>query len=640
MTSSSGADRRRGAQVSLGADPIEGESLPGFVMRLARRQRMTDAGRLTGMVGLRQPGSSVVACDLGELSRRAGTQVAALEAIAYRPAIRPGHNAFLGGVINREFIDISRRRACPRCLGESPHHRAVWDCALVTACPDHLVRLLDGCPRCPRHLGWRRPNLVRCACRADLTAFTGLPVSAQEAEATGDVVALISRQHVPWLGGRLAACDRADLLRLLMCLGMFLTDWRRERRIETLVAAGPDSVARVVLAGLDALKRWPEPLQAYLADQRIRAGQRRGRYGARKTLGAFYDWLTLMEDGEVRAVLAEAARDFIQRDPQLAHRVHRSRLLSLSDPAPGGVLALADAARCMGRSGETVKRMMTAGMLPTAASEGRGVPMALDGKAVEALGSQLRRAVPLVEAARLLGISRARARRLAEAGLIRPVQRAVAGGWAHWAFDPVEIEGFLERLSAGTSGLTSSTRTVGFNHVAEALRRRGVALERMVHLILDGDLAVLGHAKSAGFGGDHRAIPASPQEMVGLKRLRFDPAIVRNLCRGLENGPVMTIEAAAEQLGLKWQVAAHLVRAGLLDAVDGGVVPASVERFAADYVTGATLARERRTSPRSLARKLAEQGIFPVVGPRIDGSRQNVYRRDSMHCVKTRGGEG
>ena len=87
-----------------------------------------------------------------------------------------------------------------------------------------------------------------------------------------------------------------------------------------------------------------------------------------------------------------------------------------------------------------------------------------------------------------------------------------------------------------------------FNHVAEAFQHRGVALERMVHLILDGDLAVLGHVKSDGSCKSHRAIPASPKEMVGLKRLRFDAASVRNLCRGLENGPVMTIEAAAEQL--------------------------------------------------------------------------------------------
>ncbi|MBV8458441.1 MAG: helix-turn-helix domain-containing protein [Acetobacteraceae bacterium] len=268
----------------------------------------------------------------------------------------------------------------------------------------------------------------------------------------------------------------------------------------------------------------------------------------------------------------------------------------------------------MGRSGETVKRMMAAGMLPTAASEGRGVPMVLAGEAVDALASRLRRAVPLVEAARLLGISRARARHLAKAGLIRPVQRAASGSWAQWAFDPVEIEDFLKRLAMGVSGPTSCTDTVGFNHVAEAFRRRGVPLDRMVRLILDGDLNVLGI--------DQRAI--------GLKRLRFDPASVRRVCRAFENGPTMAIEVAAERLGLKWQVAAHLVHAGLLEARNGRVTRASVERFDVEHVTGAALARERRTSPRSLARKLAAQGILPVVGPGIDGSRQNVYRREEI----------
>ena len=46
------------------------------------------------MVGLRQPGSAVVSCDLGTLAGRAGTRVAALDAIAYRPAARLGHNVF------------------------------------------------------------------------------------------------------------------------------------------------------------------------------------------------------------------------------------------------------------------------------------------------------------------------------------------------------------------------------------------------------------------------------------------------------------------------------------------------------------------------------------------------------------------
>ena len=432
-----------------------------------------------------------------------------------------------------------------------------------------------------------------------------------------DLVSLVGSRQVPWMDDRLAECDRADLVRLLMCLGMFLTDWRRERRIETLVSMGADGVAQVLLAGLNALKRWPEPVHAYLGEQRLLAGQRRGRYGARKTLGAFYDWMTLMEPGSVKTVVAEAVRDFVERDPQLARRVHRSRLVG-SDGVPGRVLGLTDAAQRVGRSGETVKRMMATGMLPTAISEGRGVPMALDGEAVEVLAARLRDAVPLTGLARMLGVSRARTRCLVEAGLIRPVQRAGAAGWAQWAFEAAEIRSFLDRLAPGEPAPTTPSQTAGLDYVAEVLRRRGITLDRMMALILDGSLGVVGVDANA----------------TGLKQLRFDPVLVRVLCRGLEIGPTMTIEAAAEQLGLKWQVAAHLVRAGHIEAVHGGkVAVASVEAFGKNYVTGASLARERRTSPRSLARKLADQGILPVVGPEIDGSRQNIYRRGDLNLT-------
>lgn len=56
------------------------------------------------------------------------------------------------------------------------------------------------------------------------------------------------------------------------------------------------------------------------------------------------------------------------------------------------------------------------------------------------------------------------------------------------------------------------------------------------------------------------------------------------------------------------------------------VTASSVETFWNVYVTGAALAKARKTSPRSLAAKLTESGILPVVGPAVDGSRQNIYR--------------
>ena len=85
----------------------------------------------------------------------------------------------------------------------------------------------------------------------------------------------------------LTGCDRADLVRLVMCLGMFRTGWTRQRRVETLVAQGPDRVSEVVVAGLRCLADWPSDLRQHFDQEVARSAGRKGKYGARKTLGPF-----------------------------------------------------------------------------------------------------------------------------------------------------------------------------------------------------------------------------------------------------------------------------------------------------------------------------------------------------------------
>ena len=247
------SDADAGRRLSVGADPRAGESLPGFVMRVAHRARFRTADRLAGMAGLRQPGSAVTADDLRPLASLVGADSVLVEAIAYRPSPRRGHHFFLGGTLNREFLHLGHRRACPECLAESAHHRARWDFALATACAEHGVRLLDRCPGCGRRLGWSLADLTACRCGADLRRAAGKPVRAAEALANREALELAGSAPLPWLPTPLAVCDRADLVRVLMCLGMFMTDWGRQRRIETLVASGQDPTADVVRAGVGAL---------------------------------------------------------------------------------------------------------------------------------------------------------------------------------------------------------------------------------------------------------------------------------------------------------------------------------------------------------------------------------------------------
>lgn len=592
------------------------ESLPGFIIRLAKRSRAVFADRLAARAGLRQPGAATSAADLSRLARMAGVDVERLDRVAYRPTGRLAHHRFIGGELHREFIDISSRRACPLCLRDSAHHRAAWDFALLTACPTHGSRLLARCPACPRKPGWRYPSVARCRCGASLSSSEASPAAPAEIEANRRGLALASDGDVAWLPECLRACERADLVRIMMCLGMFLSGWSGQRRIESLVARGPDTVAQVLMAGVQCLADWPRSLHEFLAACREGEGGRRGRYGARKALGSFYDWLHVLEPTTVRAALIEAARDFVAADDTLAARAHRSSLVApVGGRAEIGSASLTEAAAALGRSGHGVKRLMTAGLIPTAASEGRGVPMDLDRAAVLELAGRAQAWLSLRELAVVLGVSRARTERIVQAGLLRSVH-APSDGWATWSFEASEVDALLAQMSQVTQ---VPGPQVGFDFAAEAFRRRGVDIAGLLTRIADGRLAVA----------------ELDPDSIGLKRLRFGKADIRAACRELEcgSGERMTVQAAAERLGLKWAVVDNLVRRGMLGSAPGGILAAEVERFQREYVLGSELARRAETSPRQVAKVLAEAEVAPVVGPTVDESRQNVFRREEAEAV-------
>ena len=84
---------------------------------------------------------------------------------------------------------------------------------------------------------------------------------------------------------------------------------------------------------------------------------------------------------------------------------------------------------------------------------------------------------------------------------------------------------------------------------------------------------------------------------------------------------------------MKHEMVAHLLRIGLIAQVDGDIDVESIRSFLRNHVTGSELAAARRTSPRALAQRLSASGILPVVGPGVDGARQNVYRRNDVAAL-------
>ncbi len=601
----------KGGCFVLGATPGPDESLPGFMLRLGKRVGVPNAARLAAMAGLRQPGCATSSGGFQALGKLAGIDSTVLAAMAYPPVREvSSRHRFCDGMLDREIIDLSRRRSCPRCLQVDLRHRQEWDVTLLTACPAHAVRLNLRCPKCGCSPGWTHTDLAACACGSDLRLWPAQAVAIEEVTASLRLLSLARKSDLSWLPSALLACDPADLVHLAMCMGMFLTGWSRLRHVETLSAAGPAAVASVMVGGIDALARWPLPLREYLADMRLEAGKRTGRYGARKAVGMIYPWLQGLAEGPVREAVLAVARELPAGDPLLAREVHRSSLIPPPAQGPQHVMGLVETARMLGRSQATVKRMISGGVLPNVESRGRGVPMAINGAIVAALAAAQAGTLDLKQARSLLGVSKARVRRLLAGGALEGAK--LASGM--WAIPEASVTALLDRLHVEAAAPGSRRNMVSFNSTAEAARQHGLNICQFVDSISDGRL------RPRGSGGNGQ----------GLGRLQFDRADVRDFCQCIGHQGPFSLQAVAELLAYKWEVVSHLVKVGLIEALNNVVSAAALERFQADIVSGADLAREAGTSPRMLARQLALRGVFPVSGPTVDAGRQNFFRRKDV----------
>ncbi len=579
-------------------------------MRLAARVG-SRADRVAGMAGLRQPGSATRPVDLARLSGLAGVPVGELEALTYRPIGRFAHHSFGGGLLHRDILDLAARRVCPACLELSAFHRRTWDLALLTSCPEHGIRFVDRCPSCGRGLGWTDFAVGRCRCGSDGRSWPRFRAPPSESQAAGYLVDLACRRTCAWLPADLQKCDPADLLRLSMSLGMFLTGWRRGRRSETLVKAGTEAVSQVVVAGITALEAWPGPLLGFLEAERRGAERRSGRFGATKAVGPFYAWLRDVEQGPLKDRILAVVRQSIAQDPMGAHRMHRSDLLASGSAAEPALLSLRRAAGMLGRSPTVAKRMLAGSCLQDGQPAGRGFPMALDREAVVRLVHEEHGLLTLRDVAKRIGVAKARTRRILEAGILPVRNPALDSQSGRWAVETSAVDGFLCGMLARVVPRPKE-RLGGFDFAVEALRRRGIDMVGTLRRVQEGSL-----------------FPAAVnQGAVGLKQLMFARCDIVALCADSGPGRLLTVQETARHLGLKWQVVDHLVRHGLLVRSPAGIPATAVDVFSASFVTGAELARVRKTSPRALAASLAKAGIVPVSGPGVDGGRQNFYARN------------
>ena len=402
------------------ATPIAGESLLGFLWRIAARNRISISA-LHGMAGNWHKTNTPLPGMVERLAILTGVPTDVLNSLSYR--VEDKRSAKLEGhLVPRYLLAWEPRRVCPDCLTESLHHRAVWDVSLVAACPVHGRILALHCDTCERPLEWLGDDPWKCACGQDFRRIQTPLVPSDDLIGTGFVYGLLGqpggteerRSSAPFRD--LSVGEALDLLRAMAMTRPAMARWGL---VSSRVTEG---VHLTVDEAFKACETWPVRLPEFIRASADRVG----------------DPLRLWADGLLpRSPDSEQAA----KDVLLALEMAVVRPASTKPINPA--LTLQEAAVMLGITEARLSRLSKCFSSLRADKMGRRT---LDQEEVEAFVATRQGLVTARQAAAMLDVSATSFQALVLAGLIRDVTGTLMSSVA---FGVTDIRRFLTEVAAG-----------------------------------------------------------------------------------------------------------------------------------------------------------------------------------------------
>lgn len=411
----------------------------------------------------------------------------------------------------------------------------------------------------------------------------------------------------------LSSLHTPSIHRLVRYLGPFQATTRPSRPGQTLDVHRLDVARGLVIGCVSLLAKWPAHLHAKIAELQTDAP---GSPSVRRTFDPLYRVLyDALSEAEFK-FLRDAFEGYLHANwwGLICKRNRRMRPETAYGHPRLSLPQMAKAARV---PPSVVRHMVQAELVPSNSAElmsGRHA-RSIHLSELQGIKSATDGAMSLETTARMLSLPKRRVRELILSGHLTPlVSRELNKGAAAWLIPKGEID----RLHIQTNPKPGDTKCIPVRDILKYWRLREHEGSALISAIADGHLLVEGDGHSLVSVGEAMLSTTSAKEWL-LKH------------RG-EARRDFSVDAAAKALGIKQQVAYDLVRSGLLRSSPVGalghrVSVADIERFQTTYVSLASLASERRRSPRAL---LAELPASPVCGPTINGARQYFYRRSEI----------
>lgn len=237
--------------------PYRTESLHGYILRVAETNGYSSAAEVLAVAGvppnLRKKRTGV---DIGKLAMALGRREEEIKSIDYSgPASTKSEAKLLGQRIIAKHLRLFRPMLCPTCIAEKGFIEALWDSALVIACPRHGTRLLGACHVCGAGFMNYRKGLLKCSCGANLLD-AALPtvddeiidlMSVLAAKIVGDPLPRLSKTGIPIAD--LAKMSLRTLQMAIAALGWQKNIIQGEKRVDT--------AGSLVAPAAAVLKNWP-----------------------------------------------------------------------------------------------------------------------------------------------------------------------------------------------------------------------------------------------------------------------------------------------------------------------------------------------------------------------------------------------
>lgn len=508
------------------------------------------------------------------------------------------------------ILNYATVRWCPVCLRQATYLDARWSVRLYCICPYHHCSLLDACPTCGVEPTAAQVLGGHCA-------SCGRSLIEKVFDATEEVKVVQSHFQL--------AREREAQQTLTVTPG----GWERLIHFIASVALRHSKQKTGQLAQLhrmhvltqvchrlgELLANWPFNFWAWLDNVKASAPS---SFSLNRTFGRLYHWLYVELDGPEFHYWREAFEEYLHHswEGPITQRNHWQTGLH----GQGNCITIQQACLKLRVTPAELKRLHAAGWLQAnivTSQSGRQFWSIPDAQ-LPSVRISLSEGLTLGATAKYLGFSKTRIRQLVTERVLLPQFAPGDHGASVWRFALDSLRVLVAHSQVRGIVPSPIQPTISLNNALKTMRIDGPCFATLLRAIMKREVLLVGDDTGA-----------SKLSHIILDKRTLDDWLS---AYRVEHAGLLTIPEAAKKLGIKEQVAYHLVQRRLLASTIRNqtqlwISTEAVADFERQYVALRTLAQEAKTSPKAL---LAMLTVQPVTGPTVDGCRQYFYRRTDL----------